>query len=105
MPLADVNDVYTDLMTSVFSTTIAAKAWLATAAVILAVVQVLTDTRVAIHSLAGSFVYGVFTAKMLIVRDGLLPGWALPVAGATMASTLGVLWLTSSLWYFTEVEF
>jgi hypothetical protein len=154
VPLADVNDVYTDIMTSVFSTTIAAKAWLATAAVILAVVQVLTgarmfgklrflplrgprvafvhrwsgrlaflftlpvffhcvtilgfetpDTRVAIHSLAGSFVYGVFTAKMLIVRDGSLPGWALPVAGATMASTLGVLWLTSSLWYFTEVEF
>jgi hypothetical protein len=154
VPLADVNDVYTDIMTSVFSTTIAAKAWLATAAVILAVFQVLTgsrmygklgflplrgprvallhrwsgrlaflftlpvffhcvtilgfetpDTRVAVHSLAGTFVYGVFAAKMLIVHDRSLPGWALPVAGATMASTLGVLWLTSSLWYFTEVEF
>ena len=45
MPLADVNDVYTDIMTSVFSTTIAAKAWLATVAVALAVVQVLTGAR------------------------------------------------------------
>jgi Family of unknown function (DUF6529) len=154
VPLADVNDVYTDIMTSVFSTTIAAKAWLATAAIILAVFQVLTgsrmygklgflplrgprvalfhrwsgrlaflftlpvffhcvtilgfetpDTRVAVHSLAGTFVYGVFAAKMLIVHDRSLPGWALPAAGATMASTLGVLWLTSSLWYFTNVEF
>jgi hypothetical protein len=154
VPLADVNDVYTDIMTSIFSTTIAAKAWLATVAVILAVFQVLTgarmygklgflplrgprvaflhrwsgrlailftlpvffhcvtilgfdtpDTRVAVHSVAGSFVYGVFVAKVLVVHDRSLPGWALPVAGATMASTLGLLWLTSSLWYFTNVEF
>ena len=154
MPLADVNDVYTDIMTSVFSTTIAAKAWLATVAVALAVVQVLTgarmygkisflpvrgrraalvhrwsgrvaflftlpvffhcvtilgfgtpDARVAVHSVAGTFVYGVFAAKVLIVHDRSLPGWVLPAAGATMASTLGLLWLTSSLWYFTNVEF
>jgi Family of unknown function (DUF6529) len=154
VPLADVNDVYTDIVTTVFSSTIAAKAWFATAAVILAIVQVVTgarmfgklgflgfrgprvafvhrwsgrlaflftlpvffhcvtilgfdtpDARVAIHSLAGTFVYGVFVAKVMIVRDRSLPGWALPVAGATMASTLGLLWLTSSLWYFTNVEF
>jgi hypothetical protein len=153
VPLADVNDVYTDIVTSVFSSTIVAKAWLATAAVILAIAQVLTgprmygklrfipsgpwlapfhrwtgriaflftlpvffhcvtilgfgtpDARVAIHSLAGTFVYGVFVAKVLVVHDRSLPVWALPVAGATMASTLGLLWLTSSLWYFTNVEF
>ena len=46
LPLADVNDAYTDLVTSVFSTPIAAKAWLATVAVILAVVQVLTGARI-----------------------------------------------------------
>ena len=63
------------------------------------------DARVAIHSVAGSFVYGVFVAKVMVVHDRSLPSWALPVAGATMASTLGVLWLTSSLWYFTRVEF
>ena len=141
-------------MTTVFSSTIAAKAWFATAAVALAVVQVTTgarmfgklaflpirgprvasvhrwsgriaflftlpvffhcvtilgfqttDTRVALHSIVGSFVYGVFAAKVLIVRDRSLPGWALPVAGATMASVARRLWLTSSLWYFTRVEF
>jgi Family of unknown function (DUF6529) len=153
VPLADVNEVYTDIVTAVFSSTIVAKAWLATVAVVLAVLQVLTgprmygklrfipsgpwlapfhrwtgriaflftlpvffhcvtilgfgtpDTRVAIHSLAGTFVYGVFVAKVLIVHDRSLPVWALPVAGATMASTLGLLWLTSSFWYFTNVEF
>jgi Family of unknown function (DUF6529) len=154
MLLADVSETYADIVTTVFSSTIAAKAWFATAAVALAVVQVTTgarmfgklrflpfrgprvafvhrwsgrlaflftlpvffhcvtilgfqtpDARVAIHSTVGSFVYGVFAAKVLIVRDRSLPGWALPAAGATMASVLGVLWLTSSLWYFTRVEF
>ncbi len=154
MPLADVNETYTDLMTTVFSSTIAAKAWLATAAIVLALVQVTTasrmygklgflrlggpwvprvhrwsgrlafvctlpvffhcvtilgfqtpDTRVAVHAIAGSFVYGVFVAKVLIVRDRSLPAWALPAAGITMASVLALVWATSSLWYFTNVEF
>jgi hypothetical protein len=42
---------------------------------------------------------------VLIVRDRSLPGWALPTAGLTLASMLAVLWLTSSLWYFTTVRF
>jgi hypothetical protein len=154
MPIADVNETYTDLVTAVFSSTIAAKAWLATAALALAVVQVTTaariygrvrflpergagiarlhrwsgrlaflctlpvffhcvtilgwqtpDTRVAVHSLAGTFIYGAFAAKVLVVRDRSLPGWALPAAGLTLASILLVIWLTSSLWYFTNVRF
>ena len=154
MLVADVSETYTDLVTTVFSSTIAAKAWLATAAVLLAFVQVTTaariygklsflpergptvarihrwsgriaflctlpvffhcvtilgfqtpDTRVAIHSLVGTFVYGVFVAKVLIVRDHSLPRWALPTAGLTLASVLVVLWVTSSLWYFTTVRF
>lgn len=154
MLIADVSESYTDLVTTVFSSTIAAKAWFATAAVFLALVQVTTaariygrlsfmpergptvarihrwsgriaflstlpvffhcvtilgfqtpDARVAIHSLVGTFVYGVFVAKVLIVRDRSLPGWALPAAGLTLASTLVVLWLTSSVWYFTTVRF
>jgi hypothetical protein len=44
--LASVNSTYTDVMTSVFSTTIAAKAWFATAAAVLAVVQVTTGARI-----------------------------------------------------------
>jgi hypothetical protein len=154
VPIAGVSETYADLMTTVFSSTIAAKAWFATAAVILALVQVTTaariygklsflpergrtvarvhrwsgriaflctlpvffhcvtilgfqtpDARVAIHSIVGTFVYGVFVAKVLIVRDHSLPGWALPTAGLTLASTLLVLWLTSALWYFTTVRF
>jgi hypothetical protein len=154
MPIADVAETYTDLVTMVFSSTIAAKAWFATAAVVLAFVQVTTaariygklsflpergagvarihrwsgriaflctlpvffhcvtilgfqtpDTRVAVHSLVGTFLYGVFVAKVLIVRDRSLPSWTLPAAGLTLASTLVVLWITSSLWYFTTVRF
>ncbi len=154
MPLADVAETYTDLVTTVFSSTIAAKAWFASAALAFVVVQLVTaariygrlnflpergatvatlhrwsgrialvltlpvffhcvtilgfqtpDARVAVHSLAGTFVYGVFAAKVLIVRDRALPGWALPTAGLTLASTLVVIWLTSSLWYFTTVRF
>jgi Family of unknown function (DUF6529) len=152
--IADVAETYADLVTTVFSSTIAAKAWFASAAVILALVQVTTaariygkltflpergrtvarvhrwsgriaflctlpvffhcvtilgfqtpDARVAIHSVVGTFVYGVFVAKVLVVRDHSLPGWALPAAGLTLASTLVALWLTSALWYFTTVRF
>jgi hypothetical protein len=152
--LADVSETYTDLVTTVFSSTIAAKAWLASAALVLVLVQVTTaariygrltflpergpaiarlhrwsgrvaflltlpvffhcvtilgfqtpDTRVALHAVVGTFFYGVFAAKVLIVRDRSLPGWALPTVGLTLASMLGVLWLTSSFWYFTTVRF
>ena len=44
--LASVNSTYTDIMTSVFSSTMAAKAWFASAAAAFAVVQVLTGARI-----------------------------------------------------------
>jgi hypothetical protein len=47
--LASVNSTYTDILEWVFSSTIAAKAWLATAAVALAVVQVTTAARIFGH--------------------------------------------------------
>ena len=152
--LLDVNRTYTDVVTTVFSSTIAMKVWFATAAIVLAVVQVSTatrmwghlegvirlpfpvvkrihrwsgriaflctlpvffhcvfilgfrtpDTRVAIHSVAGTFVYGVFAAKVLIIREKGYPHWVLPVVGGSLAALLGVLWLTSALWYFTNVR-
>ena len=154
MLVAGVAERYTDLVTTVFSSPIAMKAWFATAALALAGVQVVTaariygrvnflpergptiarvhrwsgrlafvctlpvffhcvtilgfqtpDARVAIHSIVGTFLYGVFVAKVLIVRDRSLPSRALPTAGLTLASLLLVLWLTSSLWYFTTVRF
>ena len=43
MPLADVSSTYADIVETVFSSTIAAKAWLASGA--LALVQVLTASR------------------------------------------------------------
>jgi hypothetical protein len=47
--LANVESAYTDLMESVFSSTIAGKAWFATAAVLFAIVQVLTAARIFGH--------------------------------------------------------
>jgi len=44
--LASVNSTYTDVMTSVFSSPIAAKAWFASAAGALAIVQVTTGARI-----------------------------------------------------------
>jgi len=44
--LASVNSTYTHWITAMFSSTIAGKAWFATAAVVLAVVQVSTGARI-----------------------------------------------------------
>ncbi len=155
MPLVSVESTYTDLVTSVFSTPIAFKAWFATAAAFLAIVQVLTgarifgkltgivpvppprvnrihrwsgrlailctlpvafhcifilgfqtsDARVFAHSLIGTFIYGVFVAKVWYVRDRDHPRWVVPIVGGTLFTVLVALWSTSSLWYFTQVRF
>jgi hypothetical protein len=154
--LASVNSTYTDIVTTVFSSAIAGKVWFATAAIVFALVQIVTaarifgklptfvpgivfgvrigtihrwsgriafvctlpvafhcifilgfqtyDTRVLVHSILGTFFYGVFAVKMLVVRDHGLPGWALPVAGSTLFTVLVLLWSTSSLWYFTTIR-
>jgi hypothetical protein len=44
--IASVSSTYTDILTSVFSSTIAAKAWLASAAGVLALVQISTGARI-----------------------------------------------------------
>ena len=44
--LASVSSTYTEVMTAVFSETIAAKAWLATGAAVFALVQVTTAARI-----------------------------------------------------------
>jgi hypothetical protein len=63
------------------------------------------STRVLVHSIFGCCVYGAFAAKVLIVRSRGLPGWALPVAGGVMFSTLVVVWLTSALWFIDHQGF
>jgi hypothetical protein len=64
----------------------------------------LTSPRVAVHSIAGCFLYGAFTAKVLLVHSRRLPGWALPAAGGTLAILAGVLWYTSALWYYNGYQ-
>ncbi|MBX6390910.1 MAG: hypothetical protein IRZ08_18295 [Frankia sp.] len=60
------------------------------------------ETRVVVHSIAGCAFYGAYTSKMLGLRVKNLPGWALPLLGAAVLTTLVVLWLSASLWFFTR---
>jgi hypothetical protein len=64
----------------------------------------LTSPRVAVHSLAGCFLYGAFAAKVLLVHSRRLPRWTLPAAGGTLAVLVGVLWYTSALWYYNGYQ-
>lgn len=64
-----------------------------------------TDLRRFAHSLLGCFFYGVFAAKVLVVRRHDLAGWVLPVIGGTVFTTLVAIWITSSLWFFTNFGF
>jgi Family of unknown function (DUF6529) len=57
--------------------------------------------RVLVHSLLGCFFFGVFTVKMLVLSRRGMPGWALPVFGGLVFTSLVAIWLTSSLWFFT----
>ncbi len=61
--------------------------------------------RVLAHSILGCAFYGALAAKVLMVRSPRLPGWMLPAAGGTVFALLVGIWLTSSLWFFTTVEF
>jgi hypothetical protein len=64
----------------------------------------LTSVRVAVHSLAGCFLYGAFVAKVLLVQTRRLPRWVLPVAGGMLAVTVAVLWYSSALWYYNGYQ-
>jgi uncharacterized protein DUF6529 len=60
------------------------------------------DTRVLLHSLFGCFFYGLFVCKMIVLTRSRTPGWVVPVAGAAVFTALVGLWVTSSLWFFSE---
>jgi hypothetical protein len=64
----------------------------------------LTSVRVAVHSLAGCFLYGAFAAKILLVRTRRLPGWVIPAVGGMLAVLVGVLWYSSALWYYNGYQ-
>lgn len=63
------------------------------------------DTRVSVHSFLGCAFFGAFTIKVLGVRVHRLPGWLLPVAGSAVFAILVMLWATSALWFFQNVDF
>ncbi|WP_406197222.1 DUF6529 family protein [Kitasatospora sp. NBC_01560] len=58
----------------------------------------LTDSRVALHSFAGCFLYGAFVAKVIVVRHRRLPDWALPTAGGALLVLIVLLWYSAALW-------
>ena len=62
----------------------------------------LGDTRVVAHAVLGCTFYGVFVAKMLVVRDRKSPGWALPVRGGLAFAALVLIWVTSAYWFFVN---
>jgi hypothetical protein len=62
-------------------------------------------TRILVHGTAGCFFFGALTAKVIIVETRRWPKWALPTMGGVVFSLLTILWLTSALWYFTNVGF
>jgi len=64
-----------------------------------------TDTRVVVHGVLGCAVFGALTTKLLALRINGLPWWALPVLGGGLVAILTGIWLTSSLWFFTNVGF
>ena len=57
------------------------------------------EPRVLVHSLLGCFFYGVFAAKMLVLR-ARTPSLTLPVLGGAVFCALTALWLTASVWFF-----
>lgn len=64
-----------------------------------------SDARVFVHALLGCAFYGALTTKLLALRVRNLPGWALPVLGGSLVALLVAIWTSSSLWFFTNVDF
>jgi hypothetical protein len=67
--------------------------------------QTSSGVRVLVHGLLGCFFFGALAAKVLVVRSKRMPKWALPVLGGAVFAALIGIWMTSSLWFFTTVEF
>ena len=60
------------------------------------------DTRVLLHSLLGCFFYGIFITKMIVLAKDDQKPWVIPVVGGLVFTGLTGLWLTSSLWLFSN---
>lgn len=64
-----------------------------------------SSARVLTHSILGCAFFGAFATKMLVLRSQHLPDWALPAVGGLLVTVLSLIWMTSSLWFFTEIGF
>jgi hypothetical protein len=64
-----------------------------------------SGTREVLHSIFGCAFYGAFATKLLALRIEGLPRFALPVIGGLLVTLLTAIWLSSSLWFFTNVGF
>ncbi len=64
-----------------------------------------TDTRVLVHGVAGCVFFGALATKILVVRGRSMPDLAFSLAGGLLFSAITVVWLSSSLWFFVNVEF
>jgi Family of unknown function (DUF6529) len=42
------------------------------------------DMRIMIHAILGTFIYGIFGAKFLLLRVDRAPGWILPILGSAL---------------------
>ena len=62
-----------------------------------------TGTRQIAHSVMGCLFYGAFASKLLCLHSNGLPKWRLPVVGGVLVALLTGIWLTSALWFFTNV--
>ncbi len=63
------------------------------------------NTRVLIHGIAGCVFFGALATKILVVRGRGIPNFAYSLAGGLLFSALTVVWLSSALWFFLNVEF
>lgn len=57
-------------------------------------------TRLLWHSVLSCFFFGVFSAKMLLLRSERLPGWLVSIGGGLVFAVLTLIWLTSAFWFF-----
>ena len=63
---------------------------------------VTSSPRVLAHGILGCAFYGAYAAKMLGLRLGGLPRWAIPVLGGSVFSLFLLVWTTSAAWFFTR---
>jgi hypothetical protein len=57
-------------------------------------------TRVLVHGTLGCLFFGALATKVLVIRQGRMPKWAIPVMGGTVFTVIVLAWFTSALWYF-----